>query len=181
MWSWICSCCNCQILLTQIELKAHIMSRIGGWAWRCGGEDAILFSLSPTHSVPTAHILKHTCSIHSSEIRDSVLILGFWSYLQRRTVLRICDGMFSFSYALSPKWPLHSTHPSAHLAAQTHSRCRDFSCPWTNTPHTEVGWAFNLKCRHQRITNFRVCTFISQSHINQVREPFKNVLEDFVR
>ena len=43
------------------------------------GEDAILFSLSPTHSVPTAHILKPTCSIHSSEIRDSVPILGFWS------------------------------------------------------------------------------------------------------
>ena len=80
-WSCICSCCNCQILLTQIALKVHIMSKMGGWARRCGGEDAILFSLSPTHSVPTAHILKPTCSIHSSEIRDSVPILSFWSYL----------------------------------------------------------------------------------------------------
>ena len=93
-WSWIGSCYYCKTLLTQIEMMVHIMSKMGGWAWRCGGEDAILFSLSPTHSVPTAHILKHTCSIHSSEIRDSVPILGFWSY--SHTVLGKCDGMFFF-------------------------------------------------------------------------------------
>ena len=51
-WSCICSCCTCQVLFTQIELKVHIMSKMGGWAWRCGGKMQYCFHFHPLTPSP---------------------------------------------------------------------------------------------------------------------------------
>ena len=96
-WFWICSCYYCKTLLTQIELKVHIMSKMGGWARRCGGKMQCCFHFHPLTPSPLPTSWSPLApSIHLKlGIRD-VLNLSSWSYLHRRTVLRKCDGTLFF-------------------------------------------------------------------------------------
>ena len=51
-WSWIGSCYYCKTLLTQIEMMVHIMSKMGGWARRCGGKMQCCFHFHPLTPSP---------------------------------------------------------------------------------------------------------------------------------